>query len=273
MDDELRRKLAEDLRKSGRASEMLALDTFVHRQWSCEGSVGFHDKDEDVGREIDLHAAFSVTRGLSTGGSVQFTFRVVGEVKKSEKPWVVLREHSFSPPDLVDAWTNLTYGVNLPDDRFTIDKELSRFSLLETTGWRGRGVHEAFKDPKNREASYTALIAACKASESALGAEENSLGQLQNSFAGSTFLTLIKPVVILDGTLAAATLTGGDVEIAPADGAAIRFQFRTARYTRETYNVDLVTLSYLSTYLELCERRTRNVVSALTDLADERRGQ
>jgi hypothetical protein len=35
----------------------------------------------------------------------------VGEVKKAERPWVVLRERSLATDELIDAWTNLTYST------------------------------------------------------------------------------------------------------------------------------------------------------------------
>lgn len=273
MDEELKHRIAEDLKKAGRASEMLAIETFIRRGWSCEGSVGFHDKDGDISREFDIHAHRPGSQRLEDGGSVQVTFRIAGEVKKSEKPWVALRERSLGDEDLTDAWANLTHGVNLPDERFALDAELSRYSLLQTAGWRARAVHEAFKHPNASEASHAAFIVACKAAESALEAEEASLAQLRAGFADSIFLTLVKPVVILDGVLVSATLDeDASIEIEPVGGAALGFQFRTARYTREVYSIDVVTLEYLDTYLELCERRIDSIVSALSGKSTDRRG-
>jgi len=236
---------------------MLAIDAFIRHQWECEGSVGFHDKDEDLGREIDLHAHRSL--GIDHAGRfARFSFRLIGEVKKSERPWVALREHSLGKIELVDAWGNLTSGVHLPDDRFALEPQLSRYSLLQDQGWRARGIHESFKHPNASEASHSAFIAVCKAAESALEAEEAELHQLRSGFEDSTFLTLIKPVVILDGVLTSATLApDGSIEVAPINGAALRFQFRTSRYTRENYNVDVVTLGYLESYLELAEKRIK----------------
>ena len=49
--------------------------------------MGFHDRDEDIGREIDLHAHHGLLT-VRAVGSATFTLRVIGEVKKSEKPWV-----------------------------------------------------------------------------------------------------------------------------------------------------------------------------------------
>jgi hypothetical protein len=272
MEDDLKRKIAEDLRKAGRTSEMLAIDAFHRHQWSCEGSVGFHDRDEDIGREIDLHAHHGLLT-VRAVGSATFTLRVIGEVKKSEKPWVALREHSLEKSELVDAWTNLTCGINLPDDRVALEPHLSRHSLLQSQGWRARGIHESFKHPNTSEASHSAFISVCKAAESALAAEEALLGESRR-LADTTFLTLIKPVVILDGLLASATLAAdGSIEVAPIDGAALRFQFRTARYTRETYNVDIVTLSYLDQYLDLAQQRIQSVADALADLSVDKRGE
>jgi hypothetical protein len=206
MDEELPRRIAEDLRKSGRASEMLAIDAFIRRGWICEGSSDFHDKDEDLSRELDIQAHRGLTRSLPSGGSVLFTLRIVGEVKKSEKPWVALRDQSLARKDLVDGWTNLTCKANLPDDLVALGTELSRHSLLESTGWRARAFHEAFKHPNAPEASYSACIVACKAAESVLETEDAVFGKLGAGLADSMFLTLVKPLVILDGLLFSATL-------------------------------------------------------------------
>jgi len=76
----------------------------------CEGSVGYHDRDKDLAREFDILAYRGLTRAVANGASVQFTLKIVGEVKKSEKPWVALRERSVAVDDLLDAWRNLTCG-------------------------------------------------------------------------------------------------------------------------------------------------------------------
>ena len=266
MDDELKNRIADDLRKAGFESEMLAIEEFARRGWQCEGSVGYRDRDQDVSRELDLLAHFGLSRARAAGGSVQCAIRIVGEVKKAERPWVALRERPLENEELIDGWTNLTYGVNLPSDQFALADKLSEHSLLQRNGWRARGIHESFKHPSAAAASYGACVAVCKAAESALEAEETSFTPLRSAFGDAVFFTLLKPVIILDGILVAATLaTDASIQIEETSAAVLRFQFRTAHYTRQNYTIDVVTLSYLPEYLALTEQRVRNFLNALAE--------
>jgi hypothetical protein len=250
MDHELKRRIAEDLRKAGFESEMLAIEEFARRPlWRCEGSVGYRDKDQDVNRELDLLARYGLWNDV---GTVQCGIRIVGEVKKTERPWVVLRERQVAEEELIDAWDNLNCHDNLPDD-IALGEKLSRHSLLQENGWQGRGIHESFKPPSAASSSYGALVSVCKASESALDAEEASRAPLKKD---SILFTLVKPVVVVDGPLVSAMVAAdASIDVAEISSAVLRFQFRTARYTRENYHIDLVTLPYLPRYLEMCEQR------------------
>jgi len=273
MDDELKRRIAEDLRKAGFESEMLAIEEFSRRPaWICEGSVGYFDKDQDLGRELDLSAYFGRSHPLPNGGSAQCGIRIVGEVKKSERPWVAFRERPQSGEQLIDAWNNVTSNVNLPD-RLALSEDLSRFSLLTVNGWKARGIHESFKQPSAASTSYAAFVSVCKAAEAAADAEESLFARYRVGHEHSIFFTLIKPLVIVDGILVSAT-PGSDasIEIEEVPSAAIRFQFRTARYARENYAIDLVTLSYLPRYLTLCEQRIGWFLDALATSVDSKKG-
>lgn len=266
MDDALKRRIADDLRKAGFESEMLAIERFVSRGWRCEGSIGYRDRDQDIGRELDLWARYGLSRSLPAGGSAQCSIQIAGEVKKTERPWVVLRERLLGDTEMIDAWANLTSGMNLPTDQFALAEPLSTYSLLQQNGWQARGIHESFKAPTATSASYGACISVCKAAESILEAEETSLTPLRTAFADSIFFTLIKPVIIVDGMLASASIADdGSIEVAEVKSAVLRFQFRTAHYTRQNYTVDLVVLQHLSSYLELAEQRVRYFLAALVE--------
>src|SRR5438045_3864748 len=185
MDEDLKRRIADDLRKAGFESEMLAIEDFARRGWQCQGSVGYRDRDQDISRELDLFATFGVSRARSSGGSVQCAIQIAGEVKKAERPWVVLRERQLPNAELIDAWTNLTYGINLPADQFALAEKLSAYSLLQRNSWQARGIHESFKPPSGAAASYAACVTVCKAAESLLEAEEASLTPLRGAFEDS----------------------------------------------------------------------------------------
>ena len=245
---------------------MLAIEEFARRGWQCEGSVGYQDRDQNVSRELDLLARFGLSRTRPVGGSVQCAIRVVGEVKKAERPWVVLRERPLATDELIDAWNNLTYSVNLPSDQFALAEKLSALSLLQRNGWQGRGIHESFKHPSAAASSYGACVSVCKAAESALEAEEAAFAPLRNAFEDSIFFTLVKPVVIVDGLLVSATVASdGSIELTEIASAVLRFQFRTAHYTRQNYTIDIVSLQDLTSYLHLSEQRVRHFLDALAE--------
>src|SRR5437870_5806076 len=103
MDDDLKRRIADDLRKAGFESEMLAIEEFARHGWQCQGSIGYRDRDQDISRELDLLARYGLSRTRSGGGSVQCAIQVAGEVKKAERPWIVLRERPLASEELIDA--------------------------------------------------------------------------------------------------------------------------------------------------------------------------
>lgn len=146
-------------------------------------------------------------------------------------------------------------------------------SVKEASGIRietrmSAGSSTCFKHPSGATTSYGACVSVCKAAESALEAEEAAFAPLRNAFEDSIFFTLIKPVVIVDGLLVSAMVASdASIELTEISSAVLRFQFRTAHYTRQNYTIDLVSLSDLATYLDLSEQRVRHFLDALAEPA------
>jgi hypothetical protein len=264
LDENLKNRISEDLHKSGFQSEMAAVEAFLVTGWQCEGSFTYRDRESNSSREIDLQATFTLSRARQRGGSVQCGLRVLAEVKKSEEPWVAFRERASSPTQLLDAWNNLTYTLNLPTEQVALADALSQHSLLSTNGWKARGVHESFKRPSTPSRWYAAGVAACKAAESALEAEAATLDPLRPNFSDSILFVLIKPIIILDGPFVSAHLKDGEtLVIEEITSAAFRFQHRTSEYTRDSYSLDVVTMEALPAYIASSERRLRSFMEAL----------
>ncbi len=271
MNDELRQKLLADIETTGFGAEMRAIQIFEEAGWSSPGPSAYFDRDSKITREIDIkaHLAFNNIYGkqkrASTDRHVTYFYAISAEVKRSSVPWIVFRHNytSDTAPHMLDAWNNLigTYGMTNGSEIYS---ELSRHSLAETLGWRGHGVHEAFKKPDSASRWYSAFVAACKAAEANLAAnmieEEEPVDDVRIEFFFS------KPVVILDGQLVAATLRSGEVTLEEIDAATFEFTFQTEAYNRLSYSVDLVTLSWLPEYLSLSRKRAKGMFETLVTL-------
>jgi hypothetical protein len=275
VDDELRAKIANDLKRSGFYSEMVVVRTFVSRGWECRGGVTYYDKDHATSRECDFTAVTRLTdlrRGHGSG--MQTVFWLAGEVKKSERPWIVFKDHGRRRDDLTDAWINITCEANLPDEHFALADVLSAKSLLTANGWRASGIHEAFKKPSDTSIWYSAFVTACKAAESVFDAlvEERDASKQQPD--DSIQLDLCKPVVVLDGVLVAAeTSPAGELILEEIDSAAFRFEYRSKEYRRGLYCLDLVTLRGLPAYLQLTGERLADVFHAVQSLDEAATGE
>jgi len=260
MNAKLQSSLLDDLRKSGFYSEMMAIRACASAKWECHGSFTYFDKDERATRECDFEAVRSWLSLRGDGESVRVVGRLLGQVKKSEKPWIVFLDRHVRAEHLDDQCEIIIQHADLPDHRSIADM-LRQYSLITRNSWIGSGVHEAFKRPMDTSRWYSAFVSACKATEYAFdtaAATPNADTQFQ----------LIKPVVILDGILVAAELsTDGEPLLVETDSAAFAFEYRNDAYKRPRYYVDVITLDAFPRYLDLVAAR----MSAVTDLLRNRR--
>jgi hypothetical protein len=263
MNEELHKKLIEDLGKSGFGSEMQAIKIFIDKGWRCSGGYYYFDEDEGKNKETDLVAGKGIHEKLDNGMDIDINYHIVAEVKKSEKPWVVFKK-SFVHEKLesTDAWNNLIYQHNLPWERYNIVAALSENSLLKILKWKGYSIHESFKKPDAPSRWYSAFISVCKAAESEL-ATHSTYTKIREWYG----LLLVKPIVILDGTLVSASLTDdGDVLLEEIKFAPFEFFHKSKNSTKDRYRVDVVKLDYLAEYIELSDARLKSISSRLLSL-------
>ncbi len=88
MNAELHGKLTEDLKKSGYHAEMLAIQACIAAKWQCHGSFTYFDRDARTTRECDFTAVREWLESSDHGAGFQVVARLVGQVKKSESPWI-----------------------------------------------------------------------------------------------------------------------------------------------------------------------------------------
>jgi hypothetical protein len=244
----------------------------VSRNWECHGSFTYYDKDEKTTRECDFESLTGAAGVRKQKGLIKIFVRLLGQVKKAERPWIVFKDRTFKPLDTIEAWDNIIYDLNLPLERSQLADILSQDSLISTNGWKASGVHEAFKKPNDASTWYSAFVSACKAAESANDAAVAAYQPFPNALSDEILFELIKPIVVFDGTLVAAEVDdGGDLELTEIESAAFRFEYRSESYQRQHYCLDLVTLRGLSDYLDLTVRRMKRVFDTLVerDAAEE----
>jgi len=264
MNEELRNKILADLDKTGFGSEMRAMRVFNQSQWLTSGPSSYYDLDANITRELDIKAHIRRAEKLANGKSVECYYQLVAEVKKSKSPWIVFKGRAVWDAWLMDAWQNLIFHVNLPDEPAAFTKSISAPSLMENLGWKGSGIHEAFKDPTAPSRWYQAFVAACKAAEASLDANSWSANTVEKEPKNSTHFFFVKHLVIFDGILVSAELSdSGDISLNEIDTAPFHFSYRSPHYSRRDYSVDVVKLSALSDYLQLSRSRLDGIFESI----------
>ncbi|HEX8408234.1 MAG TPA: hypothetical protein VF883_05180 [Thermoanaerobaculia bacterium] len=257
MNDDLRQKLAHDLKHSGFYSEMLAIRTCIARRWECHGSFTYFDKDEQTSRECDFEAVRRVTLA-GAEGAVEVVARLLGQVKKSERPWIVFKDEHPRGDEDAEGLNDILHSTTVPIAP-RILAELREGSLLAQNGWRASGIHEGFKKPGDNSAWYGAFVTACKAAESVHERARNALKP-----DTGIHLHFIKPVVVVDALVVTAELDGNEeLLLTEIDKAAFTFEYQSHAYARSWYQLDVVTLAGLPEYLDVRARQLKRMAAVL----------
>lgn len=273
MNPEFEKKVIADLEKSGFSSELRAIRTFLSCGWGCTGFANYFDLDQELITGVDLYAwKDKEERHERLRYGVQF--RIDAEVKKSEKnPWIVFKEKSDHVID--DHINNLTHICGLVP--FSLRHAMAQDSTYSQLRWKAYGIHEGFKDPSAPSRSYSAMIKACKSAETTLKAasayykefEEGSKDREDNEHAfKERFVVLVKPIVILDGILLAASLSDtGQISVEDIQFAPVQFYYKSKHCEKGVYLVDIVTIGGLEDYIRMSERRHQNIFDEVEHLA------
>ncbi len=273
MNPELEKKLIEDLEKSGFSSELRSIRTFLSCSWGCSGFANYFDQDEEKIRGVDLIAWKEGDEVLANGVFVRVEYLIVGEVKKSQKPWILFKEERSYIID--DYLNNLVYLCD-PNIPYKYKDAMAQDSLYKRFGWMAYGIHESFKDPDAQARSYSALITVCKAAESILQTysagyrEQEQHAKDSGERLTERILQFVKPIIILNGLLVAANLKeNGEIALEEVKYAPIEFHFKSKGCRKGTYLVDIVTLDSLKEYIEISEKRRQSMFDRMKSLADK----
>jgi len=249
--DKLPTKLAEDLKKSGFGSELAALQTFHRAAFRTVAGNAYFDNILKCQREVDLSAEKELISSVSGGWACEAVVSVVGEVKKSEKPWVVLKSGTHENPYNIYLRDTLIWSQNIRAEH-TIQEELAKDFLASREHWFGHGVHEGFKKPDVLGRWFKAASSVCRAAWSAMAAPRQPQEKLAT-------VIVMQPLVVLDGRLFCAT-SGEDfqLELSEITRATLLYQETNLSFNRR-FLVDLVVLKSLPSYVDELDSRLQVV--------------
>jgi hypothetical protein len=264
MTEDLEKKLADDILKSGFGSEIRSLKIIKEAGWHATGSSHYIDLDTGLSRESDIQAHTLVHLASDDDKEIFFQsfYSLSIEVKKSDKPLIVFREKPNFSFEISECGYGLAFCDGLNTIRgFTGSGFLSESSLAEKLGWYGNGMHESFKKPDQPSRWYAACVSVCKAAEHEL--KQNSW-EVDPSSSQYPYLWISKPVIVLDGLLYSADLDEDhELLLTPEKFSSLKFVFQNQNYKRREYFVDIVTLDNLKEYLSFCSDRNRKISEKL----------
>ena len=262
MNNELKDKIAKDLKVSGFASEMKAMNTILNSNWNCSASESYFDLDSEQTREIDLNAALLIRDRIS---QAQLEYNLCIEVKKSKSPWVIFRKQGreqFSR----DSWVNTSYTSGLRFEPSELSILLGDTCLRNYLGWLGHGIHESFKSPNDSSRWYSACVSSLKACYH----NTSIYDEIGHPPGDASFLVMNTPVVVVDTVLCTATLDhNGELKIEEIPFGVIDFEFRTAKYNSLSWRIDIVQIDSLPEYLALQRKRAEKIYDKQLALVNE----
>jgi hypothetical protein len=267
--DELKKKLLEDIEKTGFPSELKAARVFADRGHTLAQNEHYIDYDENKGREIDLSALTSATSVGDDGVLYTVLSFLFAEVKQSKsKPWVVFTSEAL--------WSDFTERTIMAAPTFKGRYDLTREDLFRSHPAKskpriGRTAYQAFRRSENIE-PHTWVLGALKATKYLIVRAGREVGEgscrrdnrRQEDF---NFVALVvgMPLVILDGTLFEAHLVGEEIELDRQEHIVYSCHYHSRAYPDERKLVDIVTLDYLPKYIDEYEAWLQRMADFMRD--------
>ncbi len=259
MDGQFQRKITDDLWKSGLGSELKALKAFNDRDgWAAVTGSSFFDPVLNISRELDFAAHKHRFRQRNHQFLFNVTVSLIAEVKKSEKPWVVLHSSQWTTPELpflMNSIIRSTAAVPMSD----IQAAFAKGSVITANKWFGHGVHEAFKKPNEHGRWFAAAAKTCRAS---IAATQRPLLEFQSD---TWVVEYVQPLILLDGQLIVASLDQTDeILLQDIPYASVQFEERGSEAAR-AFVIDLVTVESLPSYIDQIERGFEHCFNLLAE--------
>lgn len=263
--DELHKRIADDLKKSGFGAELRALEEFEISGWRAVTPWVFYDtlQPQAGPRSVDIHATKDISKSVAGNGADAKTvaLTVLAEVKKSDDPWVVLKctpQFSFHAHFTVDP-SLITVNGESPSLQLAMNF-LSQHTVFSRTRWLGHGVRESFKAPSKASQPSFWFKAVSSVSRAAILTATSVPEEIGGKQGSNTIVRMIQPLVILEGPLFSAE--GKHLHIEKIDQATMFHRQSLADSNRELF-VDLITATALPEYLKMLEGRLELVLDEI----------
>ena len=254
MEEKFKNKLSKYIEeKTGYLEELKVGNIFSEAGWDIRHSNYYLDKDEEIGREIDIYAT---KEGIGfeddVGEKVYTKLSLVCEVKKSvNKPWVIFstEKSRYEARFGLSLYTQDGMG-NVLERK--IQTNIDRSSSISKFSRIGITYCEAFKNETQKRGSdysqiFKALTSSIKASEYFLSIRKNRYVGVLRSVPKS--IEFFEPVIILNGIMCEAYLNNNELELNEINHIPVLFNRISPKYNRSNYLIDVVTVKELPNLL------------------------
>jgi hypothetical protein len=253
-------QVVDDLLKSGFASELRVIEIFEGCGWGAFAGIQFYDSSVQKSREIDIHVIQSDVLRDDDHPSFEMTSEFWVEVKKTERPWVVLRGADASKYLDLETVFGRPHSIEAFPSRGELRAAFGKNTLAVREGWFGHGIHESFRKAGDRSRWYSAFAKLARISRH----PSHSVAFFK-SHEGRSHIRLTQPLVVLDGPLLSARTAEGAIQVADILQATVEFGVSDSETHKGTIQIDVVTLPALADYLS----HASGTVSTLSEMAAE----
>jgi len=260
MEEKFKNKLSKYIEeKTGYLEELKVGNIFSEAGWDVRHSNYYLDRDEEMGREIDISASKEgIVFEDDVGEKVYTKLSLVCEVKKSaNKPWVIFstEKSRYEARFGLSLCTQDGMG-NVLEKK--IQTSIDRSSSINKFSRIGITYCEAFKNETQKRGSdysqiFKALTSSIKASEYFLSIRKNRYVGMLRCLPKS--IEFFEPVIILNGTMCEAYLNKkNELELNEINHIPVLFNRISPKYDRDNYIIDVVTIKELPNLLTSKEK-------------------
>jgi hypothetical protein len=266
-------RIIADINKTGFALELRVAQHLRNRDYHVATNIYFVDRDEEKGREVDIRAlknSFFEAEGIRR--AVRHCLLI--ECKKSVKrPWIFFTSAAVSYDQSLRGV--LSRGVS---DTWIGTREES-IKLREQHPWfrepdRGRSFYEGFSNDADANSSIQkAVLGAIKATI------ETHESDFAAGFSNLSNATFYYPIVVFQGELLRAYLSGSELVVTPVDHVLVSVHYRSTRYPSDDKHTVLVAreaafpvaIEQLDDWLEICTEKFKIQPDCFMPVAGEPR--
>ncbi|WP_300978713.1 hypothetical protein [Flavobacterium sp.] len=246
--EELKKKILNDIKKSGFLAEMKANQILVKSGWqNTHNASTFLDKDMEKSREIDIT---TYKNKNDKEKNISLGIHLIIEVKKSDKPWIIFCQDRNAPINRGLGWGILNFADNVNRQNLQYN-DINLKNRHSNSLMFGTSYYEAFKEPSESSQVYSALMTSCKASvfkkkQNSWEIEDKKYDPNKNHH-----VEFFLPIVVLEGLLFQSTLNEiGEIQLNQVNYAPIKLNYSSKNYKESTFYPEIVTMDGLQEHLE-----------------------